>query len=114
MVTRKMATPGVIVTVVLGVQFLMVCATAAMANDDADYLWQKQMLFQPSDQQLQMEGRSQVFVYHGIKSTDIDLAMDTHYDRIENMMFVNTVWTNEKGEPLVDPYTGNPLVDNDC
>jgi hypothetical protein len=89
------------------------CVTA-FASSDTDYYWQKQMLFEPSDQQIALEERGQVFVYNGITSADIDIAMDKYYDRIENMMFVNTVWTNKEGEPIIDPYTGNPVVDDDC
>jgi hypothetical protein len=109
-----MDTRKVIGTGVLGFQFLLGSCVAALASDDADYYWQKQMLLEPSYQQLHQEDRGQVFVYNGITSADIDLAMDRYYDRIDNMMFVNTVWTNEKGEPEIDPYTGNPIVDDDC
>jgi hypothetical protein len=109
-----MKTHHVLRDVVVGFQLVAGLCTAALASDSADYYWQRQMLFEPSDQQLQLEDRGQVFIYQGIKSADIDLAMDSHYDRIDNMMFVNTVWTNEGGEPIIDPYTGNPVVDDDC
>lgn len=98
----------------LVVQFSLGFCFAVSANGVTDYYWQKQMLFEPSEQQIAQEQGGQVFVYNGITSADIDLAMDRYYDRIDNMMFVNTVWTNEEGEPIVDPYTGNPVVDDDC
>lgn len=99
---------------VIGVQLVVGFCPAAWASEGADYYWQKQMLLEPSGQQMQQENLGQVFIYDGIKSADIELAMDTNYDRIENMMFINTVWTNSEGEPLTDPYTGEPLVDDDC
>jgi len=109
-----MNTRNVFGLVVMGVQLAVGFCTATWASEDADYQWQKQMLFDPSSQQLQVEHRGQVFIYDGIKSVDIELAMDSSYDRIENMMFINTVWTNSEGEPLTDPVTGEPLVDDDC
>jgi len=90
-----MNTQNVLRTIVVGIQIVTGFGGAAVASDDADYYWQ--MLFEPSDQQLQLENLGQVIVYNGIKSSDIDFAMDTYFDRIDNMMFVNTVLTNEEG-----------------
>jgi len=109
MFTRK-----VLVVVLFGLQGVAGFCGIAWAGGDADYAWQQQMLFEPSQQQLQQEKLGRVFIYDGIKSVDIDLAMDSNYDRIGNMMFVNTVWTSSDGEPLTDPYTGQPIVDDDC
>jgi hypothetical protein len=61
-----------------------------------------------------LEKEGYVFIYEGLKNSDIELALDRYQDRMGSMMFVNVIWTNEAGEPLVDPYTGQPLVDNDC
>jgi hypothetical protein len=109
-----MDTRNVLRGTVLGVQMAAVFCTAALASDDADYQWQKHMLFSPSNQQLQLEALGRVFIYAGIKSADIDLAMDRYGDRIENMMFVNTVWTDADGELVIDSSTGEPVTDDDC
>ena len=109
-----MNTRNVFGIVVVGVQLAAGLCTTAWASDDVDNNWHKQMLFEPTGQQLQQEHLGQVFIYDGIKSADIELAMDSSYDRIENMMFINTVWTNSEGEPLIDQTTGEPLVDDDC
>jgi hypothetical protein len=90
-----------------------VCGSLAMASD-ADEQWQKQMLFAPTDQQLQLEQQGRVLIYSGIKSADIVLAMDSYFERIDNMMFINTVQTNKDGEPIIDSDTGEPVIDDDC
>ena len=42
-----------------------------------------------------------------------ELQFNEQYDRIESMMFVNTVVTDDDGVPLTDPKTGEFLVEND-
>jgi len=81
---------------------------------DLMYDFQFDQLMDPSEEQLQLEKEGYVFIYEGLKDSDIELALDRYQDRMGSMMFVNIIWTNEAGEPLVDPYTGQPVVDNDC
>lgn len=100
---------------VLGLAVMVTSVARVWAEDNsADHQWQLQMLFHPSGEQLQMESRGRVFIYDGVTSADIDQAMDRNYERIENMMFVNTVWTNANGEPLRNSVTGEPMADDDC
>ena len=108
-----MVTRNVLFAVLWAVQCSAVICSAALAGE-ADDQWQKQMLFAPSDQQLQLEQQGRVLIYSGIKSADIVLAMDSYFERIDNMMFVNTVQTNEDGEPVIDSDTGEPVIDDDC
>lgn len=111
----SMETRNVLSVVVLAMEVIAGSVTGVWASDnDADSDWQQQMLFEPTNEQLQLEKLGQVMIYAGIKSADIDLAMDLFNDRIENMMFVQTVWTNDYGEPLIDPYTGETVFDGDC
>jgi len=98
----------------VGVAF---CNSVMAAQDeivDLVYELQFDQLMDPSDEQLQLEKEGYVIIYEGLKDSDIELALDRYQDRMGSMMFVNVVWTNEAGEPLIDPYTGQPLVDNDC
>jgi hypothetical protein len=108
-----MKTRNVFSAVLLAVPFVAVFGSAAVA-DDMDYQWQMQLLFSPTQQQLQLENQGEIIIYRGVKSIDIALAMDRYFDRIDNMMFVNTVQTDDDGEPVVDPTTGEPEVDDDC
>ena len=43
-----------------------------------------------------------------------ELALDTQQHRMQSMMFVNVIWTDKDGQPVVDPYTGQIVTDDDC
>jgi hypothetical protein len=81
--------------------------------DDPQQSWQLSLLFNPGDHQYEMERRGRVFIYDGLRDTVIEQALDEQYDRIEGMMFVNTVVTDDNGVPLTDPETGELLVEDD-
>ena len=81
--------------------------------DDPQQSWQLSLLFNPGDHQHEMERSGRVFIYDGLRDTVIEQALDEQYDRIEGMMFVNTVVTDEDGVPLTDPETGELVVEND-
>ena len=81
--------------------------------DDPQQSWQLSLLFNPGDHQHEMERSGRVFIYDGLRDTVIEKALDEQYDRIEGMMFVNTVVTDDDGVPLTDPETGEVLVEND-
>jgi hypothetical protein len=81
--------------------------------DDPQQSWQLSLLFNPGDHQYEMERSGRVFIYDGLRDTVIEQALDEQYDRIEGMMFVNTVVTDDDGVPLTDPETGEVLVEND-
>ena len=88
-------------------------SNSTMAGDDPARNWQLSLLFNPGEQQYKMENRGRVFIYDGLRDTEVERALDEQYDRVESMMFVNTVITDEDGEPLRDKNTGEMLVEND-
>ena len=90
-----------------------VISFSTLADDDPQQRWQLSLLFNPGDHQYEMERRGRIFIYDGLRDTDIEQALDEQYDRIEGMMFVNTVVTGDDGVPLTDPETGELLVEND-
>jgi hypothetical protein len=92
---------------------LSVFSNSALAGDDPQQSWQLALLLSPGVHQYEMEHRGRVFIYDGLRDSDIEQAFDEQYDRIESMMFVNTVVTDDDGEPLTDPETGELLVEND-
>ena len=88
-------------------------SNSTLADDDPARNWQLSLLFDPGEQQYDMERRGRVFIYDGLRDTEVERALDEQYDRVESMMFINTVITDEKGEPLRDKDTGEMLVEND-
>ncbi|HEY5602368.1 MAG TPA: hypothetical protein VIM41_04595 [Gammaproteobacteria bacterium] len=95
----------------------VLCSSAMAAHGNAMdlmYEFQYAQLMDPSNEQLQLEKEGNVFIYAGLKESDIQSAIDKHYDRMGSMMFVNVVWTDEAGNPLTDPDTGEAVVDSDC
>jgi hypothetical protein len=84
-----------------------------LADKNPQKSWQLSLLFNPGDHQYEMERRGRVFIYDGLRDSQIEQALDEQYDRIDGMMFVNTIVTDDDGVPLTDPETGELLVEND-
>jgi hypothetical protein len=88
-------------------------SNSTLAGDDSARNWQLSLLFNPGEQQHKMESRGRVFIYDGLRDSEVERALDEQYDRVESMMFINTVITDENGEPMRDEVTGEMLVEND-
>jgi len=77
--------------------------------------WFQNRLFSPTEQQRVQEERGAVVIYDGMHDIEVNRAMETQFDRIEHMMFIGTIITNEKGEPKRDIETGEIMKeDEDC
>lgn len=92
---------------------LSVFSNLTLADDDPARSWQLSLLFNPGEQQYEMESRGRVFIYDGLRDSEVERALDEQYDRVESMMFVNTVITDEDGVPMRDEDTGEMLVEDD-
>lgn len=80
-----------------------------------EYSWQMRQLFKPGKARLEYESQGKVLIYQGLKDIEVNRAMDDQYNRIEYMMFINTIVTDTEGQPLSDPDTGEITVeDDDC
>ena len=75
--------------------------------------WQIKQLFEPGKYRDSLEKQGRVFIYAGLKSSDVMRALDEHFDRIQSMMFTGTVVTDKTGSPVRDPKTGNVVVEED-
>jgi hypothetical protein len=61
--------------------------------------WQLKTLHQPGKFQQAREARGFVNIYDGLSDVEVDKAMDTHFERIENMMFTR-IQLSEAAHPL--------------
>ena len=66
--------------------------------------FQERRLFSPTPAEFEIEQRGQVFMYEGLFEQQVDIALDQHFDRIQNMMFIRT-------KSMIN---GEVEEDNDC
>ena len=64
--------------------------------------WYKNQLLHPSGHQLKAEQRGRVAIYDGLHESTVDAALDTQFERIENMMFVRVAHTMPDGDDWAD------------
>jgi hypothetical protein len=67
--------------------------------------FQERRLLAPTAAEERLERQGRVHIYDGLHEETVDRAMDTQFDRVQNMMFVGTRYTTE---------TGEVYADNDC
>jgi len=96
--------------------FLFVAVSSSVSAgsiENAMMDWQVKQLFQPGKYRDSLEKQGRVFIYAGLKSSDVMRALDEHFDRIQSMMFTGMVMTDDSGTPLRDPETGGLVVEED-
>jgi hypothetical protein len=71
-------------------------------------------LFQPNEFEMRNEAAGSVYIYEGLTDRAVNQAMEDEFERVEHMMFINTIRTDAQGNPMRDPETGLIEDDNDC
>jgi hypothetical protein len=74
--------------------------------------WQIRRLMQPTPAEREREAKGEVFIYENLKDTEVKAALDSHFGRMEHMMFVGTIKTDKNGEAQRDPDTEAPVVED--
>ena len=92
---------------------VMSVALSACASVLQPLTWQQRRLEQPTTAELQWERNNHVMIYEGMKDREVEHAMTAHFDRVQSMMFINTVVTDDKGNPVKDPESGEVVTEND-
>ena len=75
--------------------------------------WQQRRLNYPTIEELQWERNNHVMIYEGMTDKEVEHAVDKDFNRVQSMMFVNTVVTDHDGLPLEDPETGKAVTEDD-
>ena len=73
-------------------------AHGALAEQD----WQQRRLLHPSADERTREERGQVFIYDGLAEAQVDQAVNTQFERLENMMFIRVRRPQPDGEISID------------
>jgi hypothetical protein len=92
--------------------FANLSSGAELDPDKALHDWQVQRLMDPSPRDIEKEHKGSVYIYDGLTERDVDTALNTQFPRIQNMMFVGTVKTDARGEPLQDAESGQPVQES--
>jgi len=78
-------------------------------SNQALYDWKNSKLNNPDSQTLKFEKEHDiVYIYSGMKVTDINHAMDTQFHRIDHMMFTQELYPSRKSS------TGYAVDDDGC
>ncbi len=92
---------------------ILTCLSVS-ANSDANYHeWQLKKLLRPTPVERLSERKGRIFIYDGLHDKDIETALDTEFGRVENMMFVRSVVTDDSGLPKRDKITGESITEDD-
>ncbi len=64
--------------------------------------FQERRLLAPSATRQGMEQQGRVYIYDGLHEDMVDQALDTQFERVQNMMFVGVRHTTDGGEEYSD------------
>ena len=92
--------------IIFGSLLICACSTQPLT-------WQQRRLDQPTKAELQWERSGHVMIYEGMTDNEVKHAMTHHFNRVQGMMFINTVVTDDDGLPVKDPKTGMVETEND-
>ncbi len=93
---------------------VIVIGTAAVPASASDVREiELRRLMEPTPAERAQEDRGQIYIYDGLRDTDIQHAMDEEFHRIEHMMFIRTHKTDPHGEVKRDASTGEALIEDD-
>ena len=94
-----------------------VAGVSALADPVPEPAYQQletRRLFEPTESELRNEAAGRVYIYEGMTDRAVEQAMEDAFERVEYMMFINTIRTDARGQPLRDPETGLIEADDDC
>ena len=93
---------------------IRVLMVVQMAQADIDINnWQNDMLWTPSDSQLQREHNGNIMIYHGLTDKTVENVLDNQFKHLSSMMFTGVVITDQHGDALIDPDTNEVVVEDD-
>jgi hypothetical protein len=64
--------------------------------------WQETRLLAPTTRQQAAESKGGIFIYDGLHEDTVNLALDSQFRRIQNMMFIRVKHTDPAGDVTED------------
>jgi hypothetical protein len=89
-----------------------VVATVSKGATDVSEI-ERRRLFEPTPGELRAEAAGRIYIYEGLRDTDVKRALEEEFKRVQNMMFIRVKPTDEDGEPRKDPKSGAEYVQDD-
>jgi hypothetical protein len=94
--------------------YVIVLAVACSAVSAADVREiELRRLFSPTAAELAAEAAGRIYIYDGVRETDVERALEEAFERVDSMMFIRTKVTDDSGDVREDPETGIELVADD-
>jgi hypothetical protein len=60
--------------------------------------WQMRRLLEPTAMEQAAEAAGRIFIYDGLKESEIEAALDAEFERMEHMMFIRVKKETPSGE----------------
>lgn len=74
---------------------------------------ERRRLFEPSPGELRDEAAGRFYIYEGLRTTDIERAMDEEFRRVQSMMFIRVKPSDDKGKGPKTPGSDTSYVQDD-
>lgn len=74
---------------------------------------ERRRLFEPSPGELRDEAAGRIFIYEGLRDTDIKRAMEEELKRVQTMMFIRVKPTDQEGKVRKAPENDAKYVQDD-
>lgn len=74
---------------------------------------ERRRLFEPSPGELRDEAAGRVYIYEGLRTTDIERAMDEEFRRVQSMMFIRVKPSDDVGKGPKTPGSDTSYVQDD-
>ena len=91
---------------------LLAAACSAVSASDVREI-ELRRLFAPAPAELAAEAAGRIYIYEGLRDTDVERALEEEFERVDSMMFIRTKVTDDSGDVREDPDTGIELVADD-
>ena len=107
---KRPAAASILLTA-LGLSAALAGSGIAAAADVSDI--ELRRLFEPTQAELTSEANGRIYIYDGLRDVDVQRALDEEFERVQSMMFIRTIKTDNSGKVTRDADTGGVAYEDD-